>query len=113
MNLYLDCGEYQLYKTGADAKTFTMGMYGVAIKIGFLLSTVVSTFVLEASGYSGLTNTVDDLRKMVLLLGGAPAALTLVYTLLMSFYGITEEKSKEYAEHNHQAAQAAEVAVAG
>jgi Na+/melibiose symporter-like transporter len=113
VNLYLDCGEYQLYKTGADAKTFTMGMYGVAIKIGFLLSTVVSTFVLEASGYSGLTNTVDDLRKMVLLLGGVPAALTLAYTLLMLLYGITEEKSKEYAEHNHRAAQAAKAAAVG
>jgi Na+/melibiose symporter-like transporter len=107
VNLYLDCGEYQLYKTGADAKTFTMGMYGVAIKVGFLLSTLVSTFVLEASGYSGLTNTVADLPKMVLFLGGVPAALTLVYMLLMLFYGITEEKAKEYAEHNHRAAQTA------
>jgi Na+/melibiose symporter-like transporter len=110
VNLYLDCGEYQLYKTGTDAKTFTMGMYGVAIKIGFLLSTVMSTFVLEGSGYSGLTNTVADLRRMVLLLGGVPAALTLAYTLLMLTYGITEEKAKEYAEHNHQAAQAAKAA---
>jgi Na+/melibiose symporter-like transporter len=113
VNLYLDCGEYQLYKTGSDAKTFTMGMYGVAIKIGFLLSTLVSTFVLEASGYSGVTNTVDDLRKMVLLLGGVPAALTLAYTLLMMTYGITEAKAKEYAEHNHKAAQAAKAAAAG
>jgi Na+/melibiose symporter-like transporter len=113
VNLYLDCGEYQLYKTGADTKTFTMGMYGVAIKVGFLLSTVVSTFVLESSGYSGLTNTVADLRKMVLLMGGVPAAMTLAYTLLMSLYGISEEKSKEYAEHNHKAAQAAKTAAAG
>jgi Na+/melibiose symporter-like transporter len=113
VNLYLDCGEYQLYKTGTDAKTFTMGMYGVAIKIGFLLSTVVSTFVLEASGYSGVTNTVDNLRKMVLLLGGVPAALTLAYALLLCFYGITEEKSKEYAEHTHKAAQAAKAVAAG
>jgi Na+/melibiose symporter-like transporter len=110
VNLYLDCGEYQLYKTDADAKTFTMGMYGVAIKVGFLLSTVVSTFVLEGSGYSGLTNTVADLGRMVLLMGGVPAAMTLAYTLLMLTYGITEEKAKEYAEHNHQAAQAAKAA---
>jgi Na+/melibiose symporter-like transporter len=113
VNLYLDCGEYRLYKTGADVRTFTMGMFGVAIKVGFLLSTLVSTFVLEASGYSGVTGTVTDLRKMTLFLGGVPAALTVAYTLLMLFYGITEEKSKEYAEHNHKAAQAAKAVAAG
>jgi Na+/melibiose symporter-like transporter len=110
VNLYLDCGEYQLYKTGADARTFTMGMYGVAIKVGFMLSTVVSTVVLEAAGYSGLTNTVTDVRKMTLFLGGVPAALSLAYMLLLLVYGITEEKSKEYAEYNHKAAQAAQTA---
>jgi Na+/melibiose symporter-like transporter len=115
VNLYLDCGEYQLYKSGADARTFTMGMYGVAIKIGFLISTVLTTVVLAGSGYSGTANTVANLRLMALLLGGVPAGLTLVYTLLITAaYGITEEKSKEYAEHNHKAAaEKAQVAATG
>jgi Na+/melibiose symporter-like transporter len=112
VNLYLDCGEYQLYKNGADARTFTMGMYGVAIKTGSFLATVLSTIVLESSGYNGVANTVANLRTMVLLLGGIPAGLTLACTLLMLAYGITEEKAKEYAEHNHQAALQAK-AVAG
>jgi Na+/melibiose symporter-like transporter len=112
VNLYLDCGEYQLYKTGKDVRTFTMSMYGVAIKTGFIIATLVTTVVLEASGYSGATNTVANLRTMVMLIGGIPAALCLLYTLLLLVYGITEEKAKEYAAHNHQAAQAAKAAAA-
>jgi hypothetical protein len=50
---------------------------------------------------------------MVQLIGGILGGLVLLYMLLMLFYGITEEKSKEYAEHNHQAAQAAKTAAAG
>jgi Na+/melibiose symporter-like transporter len=113
VNLYLDCGEYQLYKSGADARTFTMGMYGVSAKVGFLLSTLLSTIVLEGSGYSGVTNTVENLGRMALLLGGIPAGLTLAYTLVMLLYGITEKKAKEYAEHNHTAALAAKTATTG
>ena len=111
VNLYLDCGEYQLYKTGKDLKAFTMSMFGVAIKVGFLLSTVVSTFILQASGYNGAAQTVADIRLMVLLLGGIPAVLSIVYMLLLMVYGITEAKAKEYAEHNFaRAAPAASTA---
>jgi Na+/melibiose symporter-like transporter len=110
VNLYLDCGEYQLYKTGKDNRTFTMSMYGISIKIGFAISSIAIAFLLEASGYNGATNTVANVHLMRILIGGIIGGLFLVYMLLMLLYGITEEKSREYAEHNHKAAQTAKAA---
>jgi Na+/melibiose symporter-like transporter len=110
VNLYLDCGEYQLYKTGKDVRTFIMSMYGIGIKLGFILSSVIVTLVLSLSGYqavSGAEATVASVPTMALLIGAIPAGLNLLYMLLMLCYGITEDKSREYARANHERAQAA------
>jgi Na+/melibiose symporter-like transporter len=109
-NLYLDCGEYQLYKTGKDNRTFTMGFYSISVKIGFILSSTAIAAMLELSGYNGAANTVANVPLMVMLMGGFLGGFFLLYALVMLFYGITDEKSKEYAEHNHKAAQAAKAA---
>jgi Na+/melibiose symporter-like transporter len=79
----------------------------VSIKIAFALSSVAIAYLLGASGYDGATNVVENIRLMVLLIGGIHGGCNLVYALLMLCYGITEEKAKEYAEHNHRAAQQA------
>jgi Na+/melibiose symporter-like transporter len=113
VNLYLDCGEYQLYKTGKDNRTFTMGFYGIGMKVGFALSSTIIAILLELSGYNGAANTVANVPLMVHLMGGILGGLFLLYVLMMLPYGITEEKSREYAEHNHRAAQAAKTATAG
>jgi Na+/melibiose symporter-like transporter len=113
VNLYLDCGEYQLYKTGKDNRTFAMGFYGISMKVGFALSSTAIAILLELSGYNGAANTVADVSLMVYLMGGILGGLLLLYMLLMLLYGITEERSKEYAEHNHRAAQAAKAAAIG
>jgi Na+/melibiose symporter-like transporter len=112
VNLYLDCGEYQLYKTGNDARTFIMSMYGIGIKLGFIISSVIVTALLSFSGYQasvvpGEPGTVANLPLMAILFGAIPAGLNLLYMLLMLCYGITEEKSKFYAEENHKRAQVA------
>ncbi|MDR0708593.1 MAG: MFS transporter [Spirochaetaceae bacterium] len=110
VNLYLDCGEYQLYKTGKDNRTFIMGFYTISIKIGFILSSTGIAALLELSGYNGAANTVANVPLMVILMGGILGGFLLLYTLVMLLYGITDEKSREYAEHNHRAAQAAKEA---
>jgi Na+/melibiose symporter-like transporter len=103
VNFYLDCAEYHLFKTGKDNKAFTMSMYGVSIKIAFALSSVAIAYLLGASGYDGAANSVENIRLMVLLIGGIHGGCNLAYALLMLTYGITEEKARKYAEHNHQA----------
>jgi Na+/melibiose symporter-like transporter len=115
-NLYLDCGEYYLYKTGKDTRTFLISMWGTAAKFGFIFAAVVVTAILSLSGYQAATvpggaGSVASVSRMAFLCGAIPGAMNLVFALIMMFgYQITEEKSKEYAEHNHKAAQAAAAA---
>jgi Na+/melibiose symporter-like transporter len=111
-NLYLDCAEYHLYKTGEDARTFIMSLYGISIKFGQILASVIVPLVLAFAGYQaaavrGGTGSVASVPTLALLIGAVPASLHLLYMLLMMCYRITEEKSKEYAEANHKRTQAA------
>ncbi|HZK24926.1 MAG TPA: MFS transporter [Oscillospiraceae bacterium] len=110
VNLYLDCAEYQLYKTGKDNKTFSMSMFGVAIKVGFAVTSILVSWVLQTSGYDAATGMAEPAR-LARLIGAVPAVLYLVYMLIyMFFYKITEEKSREYAAHNYEKAAAAQKA---
>lgn len=101
VNLYLDCAEYQLYKTGRDNRTFAMSLFGISIKLGFIISSVVTAGVLSAVNYDEVAAVIGNPQNFVYLLGGIPALANLIYTLLYIFgYKITEAKSKEYAEAN-------------
>jgi Na+/melibiose symporter-like transporter len=106
VNLYLDCAEYQLYKTGKDTRTFTMSMFGIAIKVGIALSSLIIAFVLSQAGYEA--NNVADVGKLGLYIGLIPGILMGVYGLVMMFYKINDEKAREYAAHNFEAAQKAQ-----
>jgi Na+/melibiose symporter-like transporter len=112
INLYLDCGEYQLYSSGKDNRTFVMSLYGIGIKIGLMLGSVIIAFILSQAGYNA-ANTAEPLAnpsRFVFILGLIVGILNGAYTLLMCIYGITEEKSKFYVEENHKQASAAAVA---
>lgn len=105
-NLFLDCAEYQLYKTGKDNRTYAMSLFGVAVKLGFIISSAVVAVVLSAAQYDEVAATFGNPRAFVLLIGGIPAIVNVLYVLLYTFgYKITEEKSKEYAAANFARAQ--------
>jgi Na+/melibiose symporter-like transporter len=111
-NLYLDCGEYHLYKTGQDARTFIMSMYGISIKLGNITASVVVPLLLALAGYQAATvrggsGSVANVPRFAFLMGAVIAGMNLLYMLLMLCYRITEEKAKEYAEANHKRTQAA------
>ena len=107
VNLYLDCGEYQLYTSGIDNRTFVMSIFGVSIKFSFIVTSFVSAVILNLAGYNAhMADPIADPHRFILFLGGIPAALQLLYTLGMGFfYKLTEEKAKEYAAINHERAQ--------
>jgi Na+/melibiose symporter-like transporter len=100
VNLYLDCAEYQQFKTGKENKAVTMSMFGVSIKLGLSASSILISTILLMAGYDGVNNTVSDPRQLGLLIGVVPAILMAAYGVLMLMYRITEDKAKEYAEHN-------------
>jgi probable glucitol transport protein GutA len=112
-NLYLDCGEYYLHKTGKDTRTFLISMWGTGIKVGFILAAVVVTAILSLSGYQapvvpGGAGSVANVSRMAFFCGAIPGCMNLLYALIMIFgCRITEEKSREYAEANHKRTQVA------
>lgn len=106
LQLYLDAGEYQLYKTGKDNRSYVMSLQLVPMKIGMMLSASVVAKILELSGYvqnADGTNTMTDPIKMVFLIGIIAGGLYVMYLIIMSFFKISEEKSKEYAAANQKA----------
>lgn len=105
VNLYLDAGEYQLYTSGKDNRTFIMSMYGFVIKIGFALSAIFVTFCLTQGGYEILadgSSVVANPATFVGLIGGIAAGLHIIGLVAMLFYKITDKQAVEYADSNHR-----------
>jgi Na+/melibiose symporter-like transporter len=113
IQLYLDAGEYQLFKTGKDNRPYVMSLQMVPMKFGMMISAPVVAQILRFSGYeqpAGAPPTMSDPDHMVLLIGIICASLAAAYFLILSTFKITEEKSKEYAAANQ--ARLAEIAEA-
>lgn len=108
INLYLDAGEYQFYKTGKDNRPFVMSLQTVPMKIGMTLSGSIVAAILYQAGYvqhEGAAATMSDPLRMVFLTGILTAILYGVSALLVSAFKINEEKSKEYAAANDRTAK--------
>ncbi|WP_187374427.1 MFS transporter [Murimonas intestini] len=103
INLYLDAGEYQFYKTGKDNRPFVMSLQTVPMKIGMTLSGSIVAAILYEAGYvqhEGAAATMSDPLRMVFLTGMLVAILYGLSAILVSAFKINEEKSKEYAAEN-------------
>jgi Na+/melibiose symporter-like transporter len=104
--LYLDCAEYQLFQTGQDNRTFAMSMFGVTIKVGFVFSSIILSWLLEAGGYDAVNKVMADPNKFIRMTGFTSAAIYSIYLVIMLFfYQISEDKAKEYAEANFKMLQ--------
>lgn len=106
---YFDCGEYQLFKTGKDTRTFALSLYGISVKIGFIISTVITAGMLLASQFNGATGTFASPSTFVFLLGAIPAIAYALCAILMIIYRITDAKAREYTSANHEKLQQSEV----
>jgi Na+/melibiose symporter-like transporter len=105
INLWLDAAEYQLYKTGKDSRPFVMSVQAITMKIGQTISSYTFAFVLLAAGYKSISVGVAEVAstsRFVLAFGGIVGGLFFLSALIMFFFSITEQKSREYAAHNHR-----------
>lgn len=82
----------------------------IAALMGAVMPATTIAALLELSGYNRAENSVANVPPIVLLMGGIPGGFFLLYAPATPFYGIADEKSGEYAAHNHRAAQAAKAA---
>ncbi|MEG0913781.1 MAG: MFS transporter [Oscillospiraceae bacterium] len=103
INLYLDAGEYQFFKTGKDNRPFVMSLQTVPMKVGMTLSGSIVAAILYYAGYqqhAGAAATMSEPIKMVFMTGLIAGVLYGLSALLVSTFKINEEKSKEYAAAN-------------
>ena len=102
-NLYQDVSEFQEYTTGKDMRGFILGMSNMTARLSAVIGTPIAAFVLANSGYDQVNNTFENTFRLCLFIGLAPAIANLLGGIMFhAGYGLTDEKAKEYAEHNQQ-----------
>jgi GPH family glycoside/pentoside/hexuronide:cation symporter len=113
VNYILDCGEYDLWKTGKDNRTVLMSLFNLPMKLGFLVGGAVGAFGLALIGYqSGMDPLAVPgfVRNFMLILGGVPALLYALGALIFGVgYKITDADAARYARENAERAEAVAV----
>lgn len=104
VTLYLDAGEYYLYKTGKDTRSIAAGLSSPPTKIGMTVGNTLGLALLASTGFvSGGVFTVDaawisSFMKVTFLLPG------LIYlgaaVLMLFFYRISDKDASRYAQEN-------------
>ena len=85
VTMYLDCGEYYLWKTGKDTRSIAMGLASPPMKIGMALGGTIGLYLLGATGYvAGFTPTAAWIEEFMVVTFMVPG----IYLLRSSFdYG--------------------------
>ena len=102
--MYLDAGEFQLYKTGKDVRPFFISMYGLAVKLCDVLTPIFIGLALNGISYkAGMT--LDSIGKtkltwftaLSIIIGyGAPL-------LIMRFHPVSDKEMERIAIENAKA----------
>lgn len=101
--MYLDAGEYHMYRTGTDIRAFFVSMYGLAVKISSALSAIVIGLMLKGISYqAGIV--LDGAGKTKL---SWYTALTMavgygVPILIMKLHPVSDKEMAEAARSNVQ-----------
>jgi Na+/melibiose symporter-like transporter len=112
VNLWLDAAEYQLYKTGRDSRPFIMGLTGITMKIGQMISSFTYAAILTFANFDTATSTLDS-QKLVWGMFGFLAICYGLTAISYLFFNINDAKAKEYADHNHRVMEEKKAAAAG
>lgn len=110
-NMYLDAGEYWLYKTGIDNRPFCMSMYGFSVKTGQFMQAALIPIVLYAGGYNPSMTTMANPEGFMRTHAGIPAIFLTVSMAFYMCFKVNKAKAKEYAEENLKRLQAQAVEV--
>ena len=114
INIWGDAAEYQLFKTGRDSRPFIMSLQSLMMKVGQLISSFTYAAVLQFCNFEALGQGKAnlDVNKLHFGLYGFLMCSYLMMGVLYMFFGISEEKSKEYAESNKKMLEERAAAVA-
>ena len=101
--LYLDAGEYFLYKTGKDTRAIAAGLASPPMKIGMTVGNTLGLALLSAIGFvSGgafeiNTAWISNFMRVTFML---PGLIYLAAIILLVFYKISDKDAAKYAQAN-------------
>lgn len=109
VTIFLDAGEYFLYKTGKDTRAIAAGLASPPMKIGMTIGNTVGLALLSATGFisgGGFKVTaawVEKFMQITFLLPGCIFVAAGVIVLL--FYKISDKDAAMYAQSNAEKMQ--------
>lgn len=99
--MYMDAGEYWLYKTGKDTRPYLLSMYNVAVKAALTLSSVVLGIVLVAINYeAGVVLEGSAANALTWATGLGPGLGYLLPVVIMLLHNVSDEKMAEIIKSN-------------
>ena len=107
--LYLDAGEYFLYKTGKDTRAIAAGLASPPMKIGMTVGNTLGLALLSAIGFvSGgafeiNTAWISNFIRVTFMLPGLIYLASAI--ILLVFYKISDKDAAKYAQANAQKMQ--------
>ncbi len=109
VTMYLDCGEYYLWKTGKDTRAVAAGLASPPMKIGMALGGSIGLYLLGATGYvAGFTPTAAWVSEFMDVTFLIPACVYLAAAIILGFgYKIKDADAARYAQENHERAMKA------
>ena len=109
VTMYLDCGEYFLWKTGKDTRAIATGLASPPMKIGMALGGSIGLYLLGATGYvAGFTPTAAWVSEFMMVTFQVPAFVYLLAALIVAvMYKIKDADVAKYAQENQERMNAA------
>ena len=107
--LYLDAGEYFLYKTGKDTRAIAAGLASPPMKIGMTVGNTLGRALLSAIGFvSGgafeiNTAWISNFMRVTFMLPGLIYLASAI--ILLVFYKISDKDAAKYAQANAEKMQ--------
>ena len=107
--LYLDAGEYFLYKTGKDTRAIAAGLASPPMKIGMTVGNTLGLALLAAIGFvSGgafeiNTAWISNFMRVTFMLPGLIYLASAI--ILLVFYKISDKDAAKYAQANAEKMQ--------
>jgi Na+/melibiose symporter-like transporter len=100
--MFLDCGEYFLWKTGKDTRAVAAGLASPPMKIGMALGGTIGLYLLGATGYvAGFTPDAAWVEKFMNVTFLIPAIVFIVSGVIMAVgYKISDADAAKYAQEN-------------
>ncbi|MGN0356915.1 MAG: MFS transporter [Blautia sp.] len=99
--LFIDAGEYWMYKTGKDTRTYLLSMQGLSVKLGIALSSLILGAVLTLIHYEpGVALSAAGCISLTWTTALVPCIAFLLPILFLLFHRVSDQEMAEAIKAN-------------